>query len=60
MLSDGECLELLAASPVGRLGFSSGVLPVIFPVNIELHGWRAYFRVVEGEKLRAADARSVA
>jgi nitroimidazol reductase NimA-like FMN-containing flavoprotein (pyridoxamine 5'-phosphate oxidase superfamily) len=60
VLSNDECLELLAASPVGRLGFSSGVLPVIFPVNIELHGWRAYFRVLEGEKLRAAHTGAVA
>ena len=32
-LSDGECDDLLAAAPVGRLGVVVGGRPEIFPVN---------------------------
>lgn len=60
ILSDDECLELLTRAPVGRLGFSSGALPVIFPVNIEVQGRRAYFRAADGVKLRAARNHAVA
>jgi nitroimidazol reductase NimA-like FMN-containing flavoprotein (pyridoxamine 5'-phosphate oxidase superfamily) len=53
-LNEDECLALLGAGHVGRVGVTVGGLPVILPVN---YGWvdgDILFRTAEGTKLRAA------
>lgn len=60
MLDDDSCFGLLAGHPVGRLGFSAGGLPVIFPVNFVLDGHTIVFCSEAGEKFRAAQQRAVA
>jgi uncharacterized protein len=53
-LARGECLELMATVPVGRIGVSIGALPVILPVNFALVGGSIVIRTVPGTKLDAA------
>jgi len=60
LIDDETCFGLLGGSPVGRLGFSSGSLPVIFPVNYLLVDRTIVFCSEEGVKLRAAEQRAVA
>jgi len=60
ILDDITCLHYLSGQPVGRLGFSSGALPVVFPVNYVLEGRTIVFGSEEGEKARAARAGAVA
>ncbi|KAA9157457.1 pyridoxamine 5'-phosphate oxidase family protein [Amycolatopsis acidicola] len=36
-LTPKECVDLLAATPIGRLAFSEDALPAIHPVNFFLH-----------------------
>ena len=60
MLDEETCLRLLGTQPVGRLGFSAGALPVIFPVNYFLADDTIVFRSEDGEKTRAADTHVVA
>ncbi len=43
-LSSGECMELLAAKHVGRVGLCSPKGPAIFPVNYKLHNNSVLFR----------------
>jgi hypothetical protein len=54
MLSGDECLELLASSPLGRVGVVWDVLPAILPVNYILDGYRILIRTSGGTKLAAA------
>lgn len=49
-----ECLCLLAAMSVGRLGLTAPGGPVILPVNYALDGRTVIFRTAEGGKLDAA------
>lgn len=60
VLSDDECLRLLGLEPVGRMGLTSGALPVVLPVNFVLEGRRIVFVTDPGLKLDAARARDVA
>lgn len=45
------CWELLAASPVGRLGVIVDSAPEIYPVNFAVDGESIVFRVAGGTKL---------
>lgn len=60
VLSDERCLQLLGSEPVGRVGFSAGSLPVVYPVNYFLDGRTIVFRSEPGQKLYAAEHDSVA
>lgn len=60
VLGDDECLRLLGREPVGRLGFSSGALPVVLPVNFVLVDRTIVFASDPGLKLEAARHRTVA
>lgn len=58
-LSAAECRELLGATSVGRLGITSGALPVVLPVNYVLSDVGIVFRTARGSKLDAAVANQV-
>jgi uncharacterized protein len=49
------CLELLAAVPVGRIGFFTDGELVILPVNHLVDGQHVVFRTAAGSKLSAAE-----
>lgn len=59
VLDRDECLRLLRAAPVGRIGFSSGALPTILPVNFVLDGEQVLVRTGVGSKLDAAVRNAV-
>ena len=54
VLSPEACLRLLATVRVGRVGFSSGALPVILPVAFALDSRGIVVRVHAGSQLYAA------
>ena len=54
LLSEADCLLLMAGAEVGRVGVSVGALPAIFPVNYRVENGDIFFRTGEGVKLRAA------
>jgi hypothetical protein len=53
-LTDAECRHLLSSRTFGRIGVTSGGLPVILPVRYYYEGGSITFRTGEGTKLRAA------
>jgi nitroimidazol reductase NimA-like FMN-containing flavoprotein (pyridoxamine 5'-phosphate oxidase superfamily) len=53
-LSDAECRELLARQSFGRVGITSGGLPLILPVHYFYDDGVIVFRTGVGTKLRAA------
>ncbi len=59
-LAEAECLRLLAAGGVGRIGYSGRFGPTILPVNFALHGQTIVFRTGQhspmGEDLRTGMA----
>jgi len=57
VLSDEQCIELLATTPVGRLGFLADDTPLVLPVNFAWHELGVVFRTLEGMKLAAAVER---
>ena len=59
VLSFDECLELLAAQPVGRVAFAQSGDIEIFPVNHCVVDGTVAFRVADGSKLGAAIQGSV-
>jgi nitroimidazol reductase NimA-like FMN-containing flavoprotein (pyridoxamine 5'-phosphate oxidase superfamily) len=59
VLDRPECLRLLKSTPVGRIGFSSGALPAILPVNFVVDGDRVLVRTGPGSKLDAAVRHAV-
>lgn len=59
VLDRQECLRLIAAHGVGRVGLSAGALPVILPVNYLLDGDRVLVRTGFGTKLAAAMRNAV-
>lgn len=59
VLERGECLRLLAASSIGRIGISIGALPVVLPINFRLVDDQVVFRTGIGSKLDAASTDSV-
>jgi len=60
VLDKSSCLRLLGSAHVGRVGFSSGALPVVLPVNFVLIGDTIVFRSEDGVKTRAAHDAVVA
>ena len=60
VLGEADCLDLLARTTIGRIGLSSGSLPVILPVNFVLDSGSIVVCTGPGLKLRAAVARDVA
>jgi nitroimidazol reductase NimA-like FMN-containing flavoprotein (pyridoxamine 5'-phosphate oxidase superfamily) len=54
LLTEEQCLRLLATQMVGRIGVSVGALPAIFPVNYGMADGDIVFRTGEGTKLRHA------
>jgi uncharacterized protein len=59
LLTEEECIELLAPGGVGRVGVTIAGLPVIMPVNYAYVGGDVVFRTGEGTKLNAATQRAV-
>ena len=59
VLGRDECLRLLSSAVIGRLGLSSGALPVVLPVNFLLDGDRVLIRTSPGTKLDRALAGAV-
>ena len=53
-LTEAECRHLLRSRTFGRIGVTSGGLPVILPVRYYYEGDAITFRTGEGTKLRAA------
>ena len=54
VIDERGCFHLLQHAPVGRLGFSSGALPVIYPVNYVLLDKSVIMGSDDGDKARAA------
>jgi nitroimidazol reductase NimA-like FMN-containing flavoprotein (pyridoxamine 5'-phosphate oxidase superfamily) len=59
VLTEEQCLELLAGGPVGRVGVTMHGLPVIMPVNYALVDGDIIFRTSHGTKLQAATEHAV-
>lgn len=59
VLDREECLALLGNAVIGRLGLSSGALPVVLPVNFLLDRERVLVRTSPGTKLDRALAGAV-
>jgi nitroimidazol reductase NimA-like FMN-containing flavoprotein (pyridoxamine 5'-phosphate oxidase superfamily) len=53
-LSTADCRRLLATRALGRVGLTSGALPVILPVEYAYEGDVITFRTAGDDKLRAA------
>ncbi len=54
ILSDEDCVALLATVPVGRVATSMRALPTVLPVTFVVDGDRIVFRSGQGKKLAAA------
>jgi nitroimidazol reductase NimA-like FMN-containing flavoprotein (pyridoxamine 5'-phosphate oxidase superfamily) len=54
-LSQRECWDLLAKTPVGRIGVLIDSAPEIYPVNHAVDGKTIVFRTEQGGKLRGLD-----
>jgi hypothetical protein len=59
VLGRAECLCLLERASIGRIGITSGALPVILPINYRVDGNRILFRTSPGTKLDAATRDAV-
>lgn len=59
MLDRAECLHLLAKCRLGRIGLTSGALPVVLPVNFCFDGTRILIHTGPGTKLAAATRDAV-
>lgn len=59
IMSRDACIAQLEKVTVGRIGITSGALPVILPVNFAVFDQALYFRTVPGTKLDAATAKAV-
>ncbi|HUF32427.1 MAG TPA: pyridoxamine 5'-phosphate oxidase family protein [Acidimicrobiales bacterium] len=59
VLERDECLRLLAGARLGRIGLTSGALPVVLPVNFFLDVDRILVRTGYGTKLEAASRNTV-
>jgi len=57
VMSADECDQLLATTPVGRLGFIAEGVPLILPINFAWHDGAIVFRTAGGQKLSAASIR---
>lgn len=54
VIEERQCIELIEATPIGRIGFTSGDAPMVLPVNFAWHEGAIVFRTLEGTKLAAA------
>jgi len=54
ILDREECLRLLALTTLGRVGFTSGALPTVLPVNFHLDRERILVHTARGGRLDAA------
>lgn len=59
VLGRDSCLTLLATSTLGRVGCTSGALPIVLPVNFRLIDEEIVFRTGLGTKLDAATRNAV-
>jgi nitroimidazol reductase NimA-like FMN-containing flavoprotein (pyridoxamine 5'-phosphate oxidase superfamily) len=59
VLSFDSCLSLLAAVPVGRVGFVANGEVVVLPVNFVIDGQAVVFRTASGSKLFGAEDKNV-
>jgi nitroimidazol reductase NimA-like FMN-containing flavoprotein (pyridoxamine 5'-phosphate oxidase superfamily) len=59
-LDEAECLELLATTSVGRVGFILKDRPVVLPVNYAVDGRTLVFRTAEGTVLNSAALQVIA
>jgi nitroimidazol reductase NimA-like FMN-containing flavoprotein (pyridoxamine 5'-phosphate oxidase superfamily) len=59
ILARDECLRLIESSTLGRIGCTSGALPIVLPVNFRLIGEQVVFRTGIGTKLDAATSNAV-
>jgi len=59
VLSESDCLQLLAGAQVGRVVVSMAAMPAAFPVNYTVIGRDIYFRTTPGTKLAAATDHTV-
>lgn len=60
VLSEQQCLELLASRDLGRIVFSIGDQPEALPVNYATDGSIVVFRIGEGQKAQQVVLRKVA
>lgn len=60
VLSEQQCRELLASRDLGRIAFSIGEQPEIFPVSYATDGSIVVFRTASGTKLQNAIKSRVA
>lgn len=60
VLSEDECLALLAATPVGRVGVVVGGQPLVFPVNYAFEGRSIVVHTDVGTMLSGASLAHVA
>ena len=58
-LSEQDCRRLLASRTLGRVGLTSGALPVIMPVEYVYDDGVIVFRTGQDAKLRAAEQGDV-
>jgi hypothetical protein len=54
VLGPAECMAHLALGSVGRVGFTTGALPAVLPVDYWLEDDRIHFRTSPGSDLDAA------
>jgi nitroimidazol reductase NimA-like FMN-containing flavoprotein (pyridoxamine 5'-phosphate oxidase superfamily) len=54
VLGRDECMKLVRAATLGRVGLTSGALPTVLPVNYWADGDEIYVRTSRGTKLDAA------
>ena len=54
LLSEAECIRLLASTNVGRVAMTQHALPVVLPVNFALDGHGVVIRTAPGSLLAAA------
>lgn len=59
ILDEAECWRLLSASTIGRIGITSGALPLILPVNFVVVDGAILILTGEGSKLAAATRNAV-
>ena len=60
VLSEQECRDLLLRRDLGRIAFSVGEQPEIYPVNYSTDGSVIVFRTAEGARLQMSLMRRVA
>ena len=54
ILEREECVRLLASTTLGRVGFTTGALPAVLPVNFHVDSGRILVHTTRGSRLDAA------